>query len=296
MQNMTCRLTQASLICACILAMPTAGMAQEAMPSADSILARYETFLGGAQALSHVSTRKTEMRRIEMSATPSDEVLTRASARPMLSIMRHEALDGSFIRYMNGCDAAGGWVGYGKGDSGDPKPGEASTDGVCEQEQYYYEYLPLDLARLKSNIKGFEVRARVQIVLADVGGWGAMAGGRGRDLVPAGPRQTYLVLTTPARSGDPFVWLYFDTQTGALLRRAEAGKGVAPIQPGVTPRYTDFLQYRNIGDGTKAPFQFVTVAPNSQVRGISTRITDNIKIDPTDLSRPKDVRRPDKGF
>lgn len=268
-----------------------------ALPSADQILAKYENFLGGAAALAKVTTRVTESRRIEYSATPTDEILVRHSKRPMLSIMWHEALDGSFISYTNGCDAHGGWVGYGKLNSaGAPNPGRASTDGVCEQEQYYYEYLPLDLAQLKSDVRRFEVRASLKIVPADPTSLGGLAGGHGHDLIPAGPRQVYLVLAVPARSGDPFVWLYFDAKTGALLRRAEAGNGAAPVPPGENPRYTDFIQYRDVGDGTRAPFQFVSTSPNSLVRGIDVSIIDNQPVNDDIFLRPKDVRREDKGF
>jgi hypothetical protein len=274
-----------------------AKQAAAALPSADALLARYEAFLGGARALQAVSTRTTITRRIEFSDHPSDAVLTRQSRRPMLSIMRHEALDGSFIRYMNGCDEQGNWVGYGRpGDPPAPKPGKASTDGVCEEEQYYYEYLPLDLARLKANIKSFEVRAEVDIVPMEPGSFGRLAGGQGPDLVPGGPRRAYLVLGLPVRTTDTAVWLYFDRQTGALLRRASAGPADHPALPGQNDRYTDFLQYRAVGDGTRAPFQFVTVAPNSEVRGISTAVVDNAAFAPDTFVRPRDVSRKDRGL
>lgn len=267
-----------------------------AWPSADGILAKYESFLGGAGALGKVKARTIRTRRIEFGSTPADETLVRYSSRPMLSIMHHEALDGTFISYTNGCDGTGGWVGYGlPANSNAPRAGGASTDGVCEQEQYYYEYLPLDLARMHANVHAFDVKGMLDIVTADAGVWGALAGGNGRDIVPAGRREAYIVLASPARPSDAFTWLYFDAATGALLRRADAGRGPAPQPPGQSPRYTDFLQYRKVGDGTLMPFQFVTTAPNSQVRGITTGVTDSIPGDATLFLRPRDIHRADKG-
>lgn len=288
-------------LCALLLALP--GFTQERaandkpLPSAEQILDKYERFLGGSAALSKVQTRVTITRRVEKSATPADTVLVRRSKKPMFSIMHHEALDGTFYRYMNGCDGTTGWVGYPQAkDEGLAKVGEASTDGNCEQEQFYYGYLSLDVARLKQNIQRLEVKGTVQIVTAEPSALGALAGGRGKDLVPAALRQAYLVLSVPRTSADQHVWLYFDTETGALLRRADAGRGPTLVQPGLNQRYTDFIQYRNVGDGTRAPFQFVSTAPNSEVRGVTVSIEDNGPIADDTFVRPKDVRRQDKGL
>jgi hypothetical protein len=110
----------------------------------------------------------------------------------------------------------------------------------------------------------------------------------------------YLVLSTPARSTDNYVWLYFDTATGALLRRADAGKDPTPVAPGTNPRFTDFVQYRDVGDGTRATFQFVsTAAGGRQQRGVHTSIVDNDPKTPMpdDLfNRPTNVNNMDKDY
>jgi hypothetical protein len=264
------------------------------LPTAERILVKYEAFLGGAAALSKVTTRTVRTRRLTVVGEPTDHLLLRQSKRPMYSIMGRFALDGPFLRYTNGCDGTSGWEGA--DENGKPRSGEATTDGICEQEAYYYGYLPLDLVRAKGNVRRFEVKAVLPIVPMDPGSWGALAGGNGRDLIPAGARQAYLVLSVPARSGDNYAWLYFDVETGALLRRAEAGSGASPDAAGSNPRVTDFIQYRDVGDGTRAPFQFVTYGANSQVRGVHVSITDNETIGDDVFVRPKDVRRQDKGL
>jgi hypothetical protein len=274
-----------------------AGSDSASLPSGEQILSKYESFMGGSAAASKVTSRTVSTRRLEHSNTPAETNLIRYSKKPMLSIMHHEALDGSFVRYMNGCDATGGWLGYGRGDAASPPTsGKATTDGNCEEEAYYYGYLPLDVERLKQNVQRYEVKAKVTIVPADPSPAGALAGGHGKDLVAAGPRQTYLVLSTPVHSTDPFVWLYFDVDTGALLRRADAGHGPKPDQPGTNARYTDFIQYRDVGDGTRAPFQFVSTSPNSEVRGIETNIDDKTPLADDLFVRPKDVAHENKGL
>jgi hypothetical protein len=269
------------------------------LPTGEAVVAKYESFLGGAAALAKVRTRIVLSRRIDRGAA-TDENLVRYSKAPMFSIMYHTALDGSFRFYQNGCDGKVGWSRSAKRADGAPVIGPTSQTGNCEEELYYYGYFALDAARLKANVKQLDVKGRLKIVPADPSSVGGLAGGKGRDLIPPGPRQAYLVLATPARSTDDYVWLYFDTETGALLRRADAGKGPTPVAPGTSPRFTDFIQYREVGDGTRATFQFVsTAAGGSQQRGVHTSIVDNDAKTPMPdelFNRPYDVNNMDKDF
>jgi hypothetical protein len=78
----------------------SAQRATAALPTGDQIIARYEQALGGAAALSKVTTRTTRTRRIVDVGTPSDHLLVRHSKRgpggAPLSIMNHGALDGQY--------------------------------------------------------------------------------------------------------------------------------------------------------------------------------------------------------
>jgi hypothetical protein len=267
------------------------------LPTGDEVIAKYEKFLGGADALAKVKTRIVLSRRVDEGAA-TDEMLVHYSKAPMLSIMHYTNIDNSFGHYQNGCDGHAGWSKGGKSDA--PVVGPETTAGNCEEELYYYGYFALNVPRMKANVKQFEVKGTLKIVPADPSSLGELAGGKGRDLIPPGPRQVYLVLSTPAHSTDPYVWLYFDTQTGALLRRAEAGKGPTPVPPGLNPRFTDFIQYRDVGDGTRATFQFVsTAAGGHQQRGVHTSILDNDPKTPMPdelFILPKNVNREDKGL
>jgi len=298
-----CRLLMKAALCVATLAVSPLLSAAEGntapLPTGDEVIAKYESFLGGAAALAKVKTRTVLSRRMDIGAA-TDEKLVRYSKAPMFSIMYHTALDNSFTFYQNGCDGKVGWTRDPKRADGAPALGPTSQTGNCEEELYYYGYFALNVDRLKANVKQFDVVGTLKIVPADPSSVGGLAGGKGRDLIPPGPRQVYLVLSTPARSTDDYDWLYFDTETGALLRRADAGKGPKPITPGVTPRFTDFIQYREVGDGTRATFQFVsTAAGGSQQRGVHTSIVDNDPKTPMpdDLfNRPYDVNNEDKDF
>lgn len=289
-------------------------------PSVDQILERYQASLGGARALANVRTRIVTQRRFQDIGTPEDHYLMRFSERPsseemrLLSIQSHTSLDGKFLRWSNGCDADGGWNWSGRNDpSGRVRVGKTSTDGLCEQELYFYGYLPLDLTHLKKAYQRLEYKGIHKIFQPVAGPEGEMAGRTGPDLVPAGQaRDAYLLLGVPAKHGDDYEWLYFDTKTGVLLRFASTGNpplsnaGANPDDirteqdkfslAGNTERIVDFIQYRKVGDGTIAPFQFVNQGPTTRVRGVIMNLIDNAAIADSVLTRPTNSLRADKGF
>jgi hypothetical protein len=275
------------------------------LPTGDQILAKYEEALGGPAAMAKVTTRTVKSRRIVDIGTPSDHILTRYSKRGNYSIMYHSGLDGTFLNYTNGCDGKGGWQGgggEGRGEGGRGEPGAVrdlptTTGGICEEELAFYGYFVLDRTRMRLHYEKLDVKAVEKIIPTAPGPFGALAGGVGPDLDLSGPREAYLVLGVPNHKPDPWVWMYFDKQSGVLLRRAEAGTGEKPNPPGDNPRITDFIQYRAVGDGTKAAFQFVTIgAGAARVRGIHISIVDNAPIDDKVFLKPKNVLRFDKGL
>ena len=266
------------------------------LPTSDQIVARYEQALGGAAALAKVTTRTTRTRRIVDLGAPSDHLLVRHSKRgpggaPM-SIMNHGDLTGQFMYWLNGCDGKTGWQ---RGDKDAIRDADTLTGGICEHEQGFYGYFVLDAARMRKNFQRLEVRGVYKIVPTEVGAFGELAGGKGPDLVPAGARDTYMVFGVPAGKDAP-VWLFFDVQTGLLLRRGETGEGPTPAPPGDSPRVTDFLQYREVGNGTRMPFQFVTFGGPNRTRGVHVEVIDNAPIDDKVFIKPKVGSRQDKGL
>jgi hypothetical protein len=287
-------------------------------PTVDQILAKYEEALGGTAALAKINTRVITQRRFQDVGTPEDHYLLRYTKKPsseegrIISIMSHTALDGTFLRWSNGCDAKGGYSWSGRKDSsGTPRDGKNSTDGLCEQELYFYGYFPLDLQHLKRAFQRLEYHGVHKIFQPVASAVGEVAGGHGPDIIPAGEaRDTYLLLGVPAKAGDDYEWLYFDTKTGLLLRFASAGNNpnwpnspltgssepVTVAAAGNSARIVDLIQYRKVGDGTIAPFQFVNQGPETRVRGVTISIVENAPIADDVLLRPKNSLRSDKGF
>ncbi len=288
------------------------------VPSVDQILARYEKALGGADALAKVGTRVIAQRRFQDIGAPEDEYLMRYTKKPpsengrILSIMSDTALDGTFLRWVNGCDAKGGFSWSGRNDpSGISHSSKNSTDGICQQELYFYGYFPLDLIRLKSAYRRFEYNGIHKIIQPAADPAGEMAAGLRPDIVLSGEvRDTYLLLGVPAQANDDYTWLYFDTKSGLLLRFASAGNNPNwPNSPliassdaktvaaaGNTARIVDLLQYRKVGDGTIAPFQFVNQGPKTRVRGVIITMVDNAPVSDSVFLRPKNTLRADKGL
>ncbi len=287
-------------------------------PSVDQILAKYQEALGGAAALAKVKTRIIAQRRFQDVGTPEDEYLLRSTKKPsspdgrLLSIMSDTSLDGRFLRWVNGCDATGGWSWSGRKDpSGIPHESKNSTDGICEQELYFYGYFPLDMQRLKNAFQRFEYIGVHKIFQPTANPVGEVAAGEGPDIVPAGEaRDAYLLLGIPAKPGDDYTWLYFDTKTGLLLRFCSAGNNpnwpnspltggsepTAVAAAGNSPRIVDLLQYRKVGDGTIAPFQFVNQGPETRVRGVIMKMLENVPIDDSVFMKPKNTLKSDRGF
>lgn len=267
------------------------------LPTGDQIIAKYEQALGGAVALAKVMTRTTRTRRIVDIGTPSDHLLVRYSKRGpggvLLSIMSHNSLDAQFLYWLNGCDGETGWQ---RGANDSVRDADTLTGGICEHEQGFYGYFALDAARMRKNFQRLDVKGIYTIVPTAPDAFGQLAGGKGPDLVPAGARDAYLVYAEPAGKDEP-AWLFFDVQTGLLLRRGETGAGAVPVPAGDSPRMTDFIQYREVGDGTRMPFQFVTIGPNAaRVRGIHISVADNTPVDDHVFIKPRVPSRQDKGL
>ena len=99
-------------------------------------------------------------------------------------------------------------------------------------------------------------------------------------------RDTYVIVGVP--QGDTPERLYFDTQTGLLVRKIT----VLPTPIGESPFQTDFDDYRDTGSGVKFPFLIqmnpanprTELAPSATLR--ITRVDDATAIDAAKFTRP----------
>ena len=265
------------------------------LPSADEVLAKYEKFMGGKEALAKVKTRTVWTRRIATTGAPDETVLLHFSKVPNLSIMRHNNLDTTLNHWQNGCDNAGGWQRAGGPDKIKDSGPNASAGPMCHQELYYYGYLALDLAFMKQAYKSIQVKSELSYVQPEVGVYGALAGGKGKDLVPGGVRDVYLVLAVAAREGDEGSWFIFDKETGALLRR-QSDDGETPGPSRSECQVHQLPAISRSGRWHRGPYQWVSQNKNAIIRGVATEIIDNAPLDDEIFIRPKNALREDKGL
>jgi hypothetical protein len=107
-----------------------------------------------------------------------------------------------------------------------------------------------------------------------------------------GNRDTY-VMTGIARGAGPDR-LYFDTQTGLLLRRLT----LQPTPFGSTPTETDYDDYRDSGSGIKLPFLIRTIPGSaSAVLAVSStiriqKVEDNVPMDSSKFIKPQSKPTP----
>jgi len=100
-------------------------------------------------------------------------------------------------------------------------------------------------------------------------------------------REAYVVTGTPG--DDSPETLYFDKQTGLLLRKAT----IVPTAMGDSPMEINYDDYRDAGDGVKVPFvirlnpfsQRTELQANSTIRVI--KVQDNLAIPNEKFARPK---------
>ena len=105
-------------------------------------------------------------------------------------------------------------------------------------------------------------------------------------------RDAYVVVGTAA--GDLPERLYFDTQSGLLLRKATA----LPTFAGNSPSQVDYSDYRDTGSGTKFPYTITSnpANPRTVLYGIAvfqvTKVEDNKPIDDAKIGRPASPAAP----
>lgn len=104
----------------------------------------------------------------------------------------------------------------------------------------------------------------------------------GRALV--GEREAYVVEATPADGGSPEK-LYFDVQTGLLVRKYSEAKTVL----GQFPTQTDYEDYREV-DGVKLPFTIRWSIPGRSWGRKITEVKQNVPVDDAQFNSPAGVK------
>jgi photosynthetic reaction center cytochrome c subunit len=240
-------------------AAPPANKQAPAGPSVDQILAKYIDALGGEQALRKVTSR-VMTGTVDLPAAagnPGAHLEMEVDAKaPNLTLMTMPAANGAAS---NGFDGAAAWAQDNRGRV-TLSTGTALARAVRDSDFYQ----PLDLKQQYDHL-----------VVA------------GTEKV--GARDTFRVIAF--LKDDVPEQLYFDTQTGLLVRRIAFNKTLL----GNDPTYTDYNDYRDAGDGVKVPFLVESYVLTQKTTTHVLKVQDNVAIDSGKFSKPAPKAAPAAG-
>jgi hypothetical protein len=228
-----------------------------ALPTVDQILAKYVVALGGEAALRKVTSRTiTGTQYIPTGpggTVPTPAAVERYQKAPNLAVTIYRA---PAYAISQGFDGTAAWSQDQAGRVTEP----VSLD-VARAARAADFYEPLNMKReyAQMTVKGIE---------------------------SVNNRDAYLVVGLP--QGDLPESLYFDTQTGLLLRK----QTVLPTPVGNSPFQMDFDDYRDTGSGVKVPFLIhmspanprTELAPEATLR--VTKVEDNKPVEAAKFAKP----------
>jgi photosynthetic reaction center cytochrome c subunit len=212
-------------------------------PNADQILAKYLDALGGADALAKITTR-TEKGNVLAGAAPTPIDIYMKAPNKRVSVSHGQNGD-SFTAY----DGSAGWMGGGRGGARDMN----SIDSMSSM---------VDAAlAFPANLKTVFTQMRA---------------GRPDKI---GDEAVYTL--TGRGPGAPLTRLYFDQQTGLLvrvIRYNDVGMGMMPVQ-------VDYTDYRAV-DGVKVPFHWTLSRPGGRFSIQIDSVQQNVPVDDSKFAKP----------
>ena len=229
-----------------------------ALPTVDQILTKYVQALGGEQAIRKVTRRAITGTQF-IPTGPGGTVPTPASVErylkaPNLSVTIYRA---PAYAISQGFDGKTAWS---QDQAGRVTEAIKLDTGRAMRAADFYEPLNLKQQYAQLTVAGIE---RVN------------------------DRDAYVVVGVP--QGDAPERLYFDTQSGLLLRK----QTILPTPIGNSPFQMDFEDYRDTGSGVKFPFLIhmnpanprTELAPNATLR--VTKVEDNAPIEDSRFAKPE---------
>jgi hypothetical protein len=227
-------------------------------PSVDQVLAKYVAALGGEQALRKVTSRVITGTQFIPTGpgggVPMPATIERDQKAPNLVVNIYHT---PTYTISDGFDGSKAWSQDLRGRITEPQ----NIDQVRAKRDADF-YLPLDLAKTYTKM---QVRR-----VANVNGHDA-----------------YVVTANP--QGDTVERLYFDVNTGLLIRKAS----VLPTQAGNSPYQVDYDDYRDTGSGVKFPY-LITMSPanpRTVLYGTATinvtKVEDNAPLETSKFAKPE---------
>jgi hypothetical protein len=228
------------------------------LPSVDQVLAKYVAALGGERAVRKITSRVITGTQFIPTGpgggVPMPATIERAQKAPNLVVNIYHT---PTYTISDGFDGTKAWSQDMRGRVSEPQ----NIDQMRAKRDADF-YLPLDLKKVYAKM---EVRR-----IANVNGHDA-----------------YVVAATP--QGDTNERLYFDVNTGLLIRKAS----VLPTQAGNSPFQVDYDDYRNTGSGVKFPY-LITMSPanpRTVLYGTATinvtKVEDNAPVETSKFAKPE---------
>ena len=221
-------------------------------PAADQLLDKYIQAAGGAAAIDKVTSRVMKG-TIDFGgrSLPIDIY----SKDPDMRISFTHMNDGDNVTAFNGHE---GWLGMPNGQQREMRGSD--LDGAAIDADLHLA------THLKAMFSGLKSHVAEKI----------------------GDHETYMVIGE--RSGKPPLELYFDQQTGLLLRLVRYGETAL----GRMPTQIDYADYRD-ADGVKVPFQWTLARPSGRFTIKVTDMKQNVPVDDAKFVRPPAQPEPPKG-
>jgi photosynthetic reaction center cytochrome c subunit len=214
------------------------------LPSIEQVLERYVQAVGGRQAVEKVTSRVSKGSRVGADGVLVPEEVYAKAPNKLLVTTTYPKLV-----FHTGFNGTRGWA--------------KSNREVREPDAEMLAQLKLE-AEFYKEIKLKEMYSKMEVV--------------GKATV--GEREAYVVEAAPAGGGNP-ERLYFDTQTGLLLRKYSESK----IVLGQFPTQTDYEDYREV-DGIKLPFTIRWAIPGRVWGRKLTEVKQNVPLDDAQFNPP----------
>lgn len=206
------------------------------LPTVDQILDKYLAAVGGTEALQKIKTRVQKGTIDAMGKQSPIEVYSEA---PDKRVSISHINGGSSVTAFNG---QVGWLTI---------PGGVHHMTAAERESASIDAQMYFAVKVREMYKEFRVRPGEEI----------------------GGRTTYLVAAT-ATPGHPQIRMYFDEQTGLLLRLIRYTETAL----GKNPAQVDYAEYKEI-DGVKVPYRWTLVRPNGAFTIHIDQVQQNVVVD-----------------
>jgi outer membrane lipoprotein-sorting protein len=224
-------------------ARPEAGAPAAPAATADQIVDRYIAALGGADAIKKITSRVQKGKILANGSETPIEVITKA---PNMRItITHNSASDSFVAF----DGKAGWMGNAGRPAREMTAAESASSGLDAEF-----YLALRLKEMFPQLR------------------------RGRPEEVGGAQCEVL---TGAAPGRPMVRLYFDKNSGLLVRLARYAD--TPLGRNVTQ--IDYADYREV-DGVKTPFRWTLSRPNARFTIQIAELKNNVPVDDAKFAKP----------